>query len=219
MVLRLGQKGGGKTDFAIVRVPDEGPECFFLEDERVFELVEAESFVPDGSIRSLLPFHLLNQLKERSATSLAYATGVLERALDLDEAIASPVTDSGVYAFEFVPHPGLSPLVHNKGQIEVDGLFLARRGGGECVFVVEAKVDSKMRSVSKHKLAYPIYGMQEKVPAGIPIIPVYLRILRRSGQLMFFVAECEPFSTEPLTTLKVKRASAFNLILPALSIN
>jgi hypothetical protein len=127
MVLRLGQRSGGKTDFAIVRVRDQAPECFFLVDDLAFDSAEVRSFVPGGSIRSLLPFHLLNQLTERSATLLAYSTGLLQSALGLEDEIGTPISDSGVYAFDFIPHAGFPSLSHNKGRVEIEGLFVGRQ--------------------------------------------------------------------------------------------
>lgn len=219
MVLRLGQRIGGRTDFAIVRVPDLGPDCFFLIDDAVFSSTEIQSFVPAGSIRDLLPFHLLNQLTERSATLLACSTGLLESALELDGPISMPISDSGVYAFDFIPHVGRPALRHHQGQVEVDGLFVGRRAGSDSMFVIEAKVGSGLNSVAKHKLAYPIFGMWEKVPADIPIVPVYIRIVREGGVLAYYIAECHPLGrSEPLTSLTVKETRSFRLVLPSLSV-
>lgn len=218
MVLRLGQRSGSRTDFALVRVPEAGPECFFLLDEDVFASAQVQSFVPAGSIRDLLPFHALNQLSERSATLLGVGAGLLQEALRLDEPPSAPVSDSGVYTFDFVPHHGLRPLRHNRGQVEIDGLFLGRRGGADCLFVIEAKLGQRMGSVSKHKLAYPAYGIAEKVPRDIPIVPVYLRIVRQQGALTYYVAECLPLGrTQPLTDLTPKEMTALRLVVPSLS--
>jgi hypothetical protein len=102
--------------------------------------------------------------------------------------------------------------------VEIDALFVARRDGSDCVFVVEAKMD-RTRSLAKHKLLYPMLGIAEQVPAEFSVVPVYVRISRTDGGLVYAVAECAPLErrggTPYLTALGAHRVSRYRLWLPS----
>ena len=57
---------------------------------------------------------------------------------------------------------------HNRGQVEIDSLFIGRRRGEDVLFLLEAKQSD--RSLAKHKLVYPALAVADKVPADIAIV-------------------------------------------------
>ena len=192
MVLRLGSAAQGRgTAFALVRVPDL--RDFFLMHESVFSQ-DDEAFLPTSSERNLRAFRLLPKLTETSLVNLALASGVLGSALQIDEGsqVLVPATGQSIYSFEFQPHRSVSAeLSHNRGQVEIDALFLAPRNGKECLFLVEAKTGGGRRSLAKHKLAYPYLALRKEISPDIPIVPVYLHAERTSSGYRFRIAECE----------------------------
>lgn len=220
MVLRLGSAAQGRgTAFALIRVPDL--QDFFLMHESVFCRNE-ETFLPTGSERSLMAFRLLPKLTENSLVNLALASGVLGHALQIDDPsqVLVPATGQSTYSFEFQPHRSVSvELSHNRGQVEIDALFLAPRNGKECLFLVEAKTGASRRSLAKHKLVYPYIALRKEISPDIPIIPVYLNAERTSSGYRFRIAECE-FEThaDKLPVLcELKVASNCTFVIPSLS--
>lgn len=132
-------------------------------------------------------------LTETSYVNLALASGLLAHALRLDDAHKPivPATCQSTFTFNVRPHPcTAASWTHRRGQVEVDALFVAKRGGKQHLFVVEAKVSPGLRSLAKHKLVYPILALQTSVPKYLPIVPVYLRIVPASDGIHFFVCEC-----------------------------
>jgi hypothetical protein len=74
--------------------------------------------------------------------------------------------------------------------VQIDGVFIAKRHGIETLFVLEAKAGRGLDSLAKHKLVYPYLALRSHVPDYMPITPVYLRAVRESGELHFYVATC-----------------------------
>lgn len=193
MVFRLGRDVRSRnTCFALAR-SKSAYQDFFLDDELLAANICPELFIPLCAYRDLFPFQLLPALTEASLVNLALASGLLGCALNLDSHAQSiiPATGQSTFSFDVRPHEDSEiSWRHEKGQVEIDAMFVARRAGREVMFVVEAKVSDKFDSLAKHKLVYPVLAVQPHVPASLPIVPVYLRIVRSSGLLNFYVTEC-----------------------------
>jgi hypothetical protein len=144
-------------------------------------------------MRQLFVFTLLPKFTETSLVNLAMASGLLSHALQLDyEALPSaPATGQGTYSFTFSPHADLNVTwAHTRGQVEIDAAFIAKREGNETLFVVEAKAGDEFDSLAKHKLLFPALALRNGIPEYMPLVPVYIRALRRSDGFHFYVAEC-----------------------------
>ncbi len=193
MVFRLGIPENEKnTHFALAKYQTDWAD-YFLEDDSIFENNNVEAYIPPISLRQLFVFHLLPDFAESSAINLAISSGLLSAALNMDQTdqIAAPATGKGTFTFKLKPFPeALITWQHNKGQVEIDAMFIGKRKGKEILFVVEAKTSLKFGSLAKHKLVYPILAISNKIPSSIPIIPVYIRALKLDGGLQFHVAEC-----------------------------
>jgi len=193
MVFRLGREGRSRnTRFALARSKSAYRD-FFLDDAMLVGNKTPESFIPFCSYRDLFSFQLLPALTETSLVNLALASGLLGCALDLDSHAQTiiPATGQSTFTFNVRPHEdSQTTWLHEKGQVEIDAVFVARRAGREVMFVVEAKVSDKLDCLAKHKLVYPVLAIQPHVPASLPIVPVYLRVVRSSGLLNFYVTEC-----------------------------
>lgn len=194
MVFRLGSPQGEKhTHFALARCVD-GWSDYFLLDEDLFSGSASELFVPPVPTRQLFPFTLLPKFTETSLINLAIASGLLAQALrfDPDTPLSVPATGQGTYSFNFSPHRDLGVTwVHNRGQVEIDAVLVARREGKETLFVIEAKAGDEFESLAKHKLLYPVLALRSRIPDYVPIVPVYIRALRRAEGIHFHIAECE----------------------------
>ena len=216
MVLRLGRASDKGTQFAVVRIPEKSPEVFFLVDKDIFPDRPIQTFVPEASARDLFPYSLINKRNERSATNLGFASGLFAEALELDRPHPSTVPAGGnsTYTFSFLVDDDYeTELVHNDGQVEIDCLFVAKRGGRDTVFVLEAK-SGAFSSLAKHKLVYPVLGILPKVPEDFEVVPVYVRIQHDGASLTYNVAECKPLSATPtrtLTSLSVRSARRLRL--------
>lgn len=193
MVLRLGSRPKNKGSFfSLVKAKHSYSDFFFL-DEKLFAALTPELFLPDVSIRSLFPFQLLPKVTETSVVNLALASGLLPHALSVEksESLLIPATGQSVFSFEFRPRgDNDATLLHQQGQVEIDAVFVAKRDNRECLFIVEAKHGDKFDSLAKHKLLYPILSLLPKIPASMPIIPVYLRSIKTDTGINFFIAEC-----------------------------
>lgn len=191
MVFRLGSGPGGKgTNFALARHTGSWDD-YFLQDESIFEQCPNISVL--GCLEDIRIFEILPKSTETSLVNLAVNSGVLRVALDLDatdDAIVN-ATAQGTYTFTVRPHQYLNACWHHlAGQVEIDGAFVAYRGGIETLFVVEAKVSNAFDSLSKYKIAYPMLALMPKLPKSMPVIGVYLRVIRGTSGFDFCVAEC-----------------------------
>jgi hypothetical protein len=194
MVFRLGSPEGEKhTHFGLTRCVS-GWADYFLLDQEVFAAAKPELFIPPVSMRQLFAFTLLPKFTETSLVNLAIASGLLSHALGLDDATlpSAPATGQGTYSFTFSPHAELGlTWLHSKGQVEIDAAIIAKRRGEETLFVVEAKAGDDLDSLAKHKLLYPVLALRGGVPEYMPLVPVYIRVLRREDGLHYYLAECE----------------------------
>lgn len=223
MVFRLGSYNGQKgTSFALAKLQEypKWSEYFFV-DEEIFSRIKPESFLPNVSIRQLFAFELLSELTENSFINLAISSGLMAAALDIEtsESLAAPASSSGTFTFSFLPSRALNtPWTHQKGQVEIDALFVGKRNGEEVLFVIEAKTSERFKSLSKHKLVYPVLSISDKVPSSIPIVPVYLRAIKSlsSRYVDFFIAECTPINrtsgSVAINELEVVRARHLTLM-------
>jgi|TARA_Y100000031_G_scaffold156959_1_gene214517 hypothetical protein len=223
MIFRLGIPDKGKyTHFSLAKYQKRW-EDYFLEDNSIFGNNNVEAYIPPTSLRQLFAFHLLPDFAESSAINLAISSGLLSAALNMDQTdqIAAPATGKGTFTFEFKPFPE-APIKwqHNKGQVEIDAMFIGKRKGKEILFVVEAKSSLKFGSLAKYKLVYPILAICRKIPNNIPIIPVYIRALKVDGGLQFHIAECRlPDARERLITIsELEVENARSLVLLGLNL-
>ncbi len=212
MVLRMGIDGT-QARFALVRAERSVEREFFLSDSLCFDS-EADpiTYQPDKDV--LLPFELLGSLQEGGAVNLAVATGLLGRALNLDEPYSrvAPTQSASTHAFVVRPHASYAvQWTHESGQVEIDTIYLGKRAGQQKLFVIEAKHGKPGAGLAKHKLAYPAYVMASKpLPKGIEIVPVYLRSWQDGERVLFGAAECTfggaaaaMTSIEPLARAKI----------------
>jgi hypothetical protein len=194
MVLRLGIPEGEKNTFFGLSKCVNGWGDYFLLDDVLFEGVAPEMFIPTVSFRHLFPFYLLPAFTETSLVNLALASGLMAHALGLDEQTLplAAATGQSTHTFRFRPRIGMEePWTHARGQVEIDSLFAARRGGKETVFIVESKAAGGLDSLAKHKLLYPLLAIRGKVPHYMPVVPIYLRVVPKEDGYHFYFAECE----------------------------
>ena len=192
MVFRLGTSADGKsTQFALAKVSDALPDFFIYDDQT--HTNSPATFLPTASFRQLYPYQLLSLQSEAALVNLGVVSGLIGRALNLDENDQPivPATGQSVFSFDFKAHQSLDiQLTHNRGQVQTDVLFVGRRAEKEILFVVEAKCNPNAKSLAKHKLVYPILALAQKVPNDIEIVPVYLKINKTSTGIIYHVAEC-----------------------------
>ncbi|MFD2670969.1 DUF6997 domain-containing protein [Marinicrinis sediminis] len=192
MVMRLGQtKGGSGTQFALVKVQDKLDD-FFLIDDMIFNSVGTE-YVPAVNVEQLKIFSILPSLTEKSYVNLGFSSGLISYALGIDhiKPIFPPASCNSTYTFEFRPHSSISDVfIHNRGQVEIDAMFIEKRNNKETLFVLEAKSDTSHKSLAKHKLLYPVLGIASSVPKNIEIVPVYIKIRTSCRGIHYHIVEC-----------------------------
>lgn len=218
MVLRLGSPpGSNHTHFSLVKVATDWNDFFFI-DQSLFEREDRINFEPTVGTKSLLAFKIFPRLTESSLVNLALASGLFSKALNLDEINKQliPATGQSTFTFDFRPLTNSNQiLTHSNGQVEIDSLFIGKRHGKDCLFIVEAKSSNSFDSLAKHKLFYPLLAVSPQVPKNMEIIPVYLRIIRRNEFIEFNFAECEkPRNGDhfgALTELKVSKVKRYSL--------
>lgn len=192
MVLRLGKSTGVGTQFAVVKIKNRLSE-YFLFDEKIFTNDGVE-YIPEVEDNQLLAYQLLPTLTEASIVNLGFTSGLISKALRLDEVkpIFPPATCNSTFTFSFKPHSSLDiEVIHNKGQVEIDAMFVGKRNKVDTLFVVEAKIGSTHRSLAKHKLLYPVLAVAPQIPEHMPIVPVYLKAQHKKSGIHFHVVECE----------------------------
>jgi hypothetical protein len=178
-----------------------------------------QTFVPEASVRDLFPYRLLNRRSERSTTNLGFASGLFAEALELDcpHPSAVPAGGNSTYTFSFLVDNDYGvEFLHNDGQVEIDCLFVAKRGGRNTIFLLEAKA-GRFSSLAKHKLVYPVLGVLPQIPDDFEVVPVYVRIQQEGALLTYNVAECNfsrSASPHGLTSLSVRSAKRLRLWMP-----
>jgi hypothetical protein len=194
MVLRLGSSPNGiGTQFLLVKVKDRLRD-FFLFDDEVFIDLKGEYFNPIVSEAHLFGFRALPVLSETSLVNLALSSGLLSKALDLDNHVipSAPATGRSSFTFSVKPHRAICEVYkHNDGQVEIDALFVEKRYGKDTLFIIEAKCVDMHKSLSKHKLVYSVLAVAGNVPNNIPIVPVYIKVQKSNEELHFHIVECE----------------------------
>ena len=188
MVLRLGvsgTKGTVGTQFILVKAP--------LNDFFIIPTTDLvpETYLPKVSIRDLFAYQVLPIFTESSLVNLSLASGLLSRALGLDDIpILNPASGKSTFTFDFRTHKTVDKVFHhNKGQVEIDSIFLGKKSGKDYLFVIEAKVNKS--NLAKHKLIYPVLSIVPKLPEDIGIIPVFLNIKKTDNGFYYHVVECE----------------------------
>lgn len=191
-VLRL-----GRGRFALIRLESvEQLRSLFLFDSDLWRR-PAKDIEPLDKER-LAVYSLVNRHSETNLINLALASGALALALGLDDHGRFPPVATAQSVFSFAIKPVTAwdlTLDHTKGQVEVDGMFVARLGGRRALFVVEGKTEKQYsgnRSLYKTKLAYSARAASAALPVELPVIPVYLRASRHDDVAEFRVCRCRP---------------------------
>lgn len=225
MIFRCGAGEGARgTRFALARAAN-WPDDYFLPDDAAPGTPDI--FLSAAPNRQLFVYTLVKPV-ERTLVNLAFATGALAELLLLDERgpFEAPATGATTYSFDFKPRMDDSAVFkHANGQVDVDAMLVAQRGRREHVFVIEAKynsasesINSDARRLAKHKLLFPVLGLQQRVPAGMPIVPVSLRAVVYDRHVDFHVIECEQYAGSADGPISVDRivpaAEARHLRLP-----
>ena len=218
MVFRLGRFAGTRhTAFALHRCR-EGWADFFFDDAVLFGDRDPQTFTSTRSRQAIAAFQYLPRLTETSVVNLAAASGLLSVALGLDDTdeCLIPATGQSTYTFDVRPYADTFPWSHVAGQVEIDALWFAKRRGQKTLFLVEAKCTPNFESLAKHKLVYPYLALRTTVPTQTPIVPVYLRALRRKNAWDFFICECElhqPSLSAVASLLPTERICAMRVLL------
>ncbi|SFJ50214.1 DUF6997 domain-containing protein [Thermoflavimicrobium dichotomicum] len=217
MILRLGRSNDNRsTQFCIVKGPRL--DDFFIMDKNIFS-EHGEYFIPKHENSDLSIYRLFPKLTEGSFVNLAFASGLLNYALDLDSnhALYPPMTCRSTFSFQFKPHTLIDiKLEHREGQVEIDSMFIEKRKGQPTLFILEAKQDRNYRSLAKHKLVYPSLALASQLTDNIPIVPVYLKVTNSIFGIHYHIVEC--FLPDPrkkiisLDELQVKKYT--HLIIP-----
>lgn len=221
MILRLGKANESRgMQFALIKVKDV--KDYFLIDEKNFT-ESGQTYLPTKSIRDLFEYQVFSFLSESSFVNLGVVSGLISRALGLDEykVPLTPATGKSTCHFEFCPYSQYKDILfnHNNGQVEIDGVLVAERGEKQTVFVLEAKSDRNHKSLAKHKLVYPFLALAKKVPRDMPMVPVYIKVFREDDGIHYHVLECHLPDTGnaniAINELKVKKYN--HLVLPILN--
>lgn len=191
MVLRLGTSPDNRgTQFVLVKT--ENLSSFFLEDSKIFTQKNVEEFPTKESYTKSLYQVLPALSSERFLINLALTSGLLGLALEL-ESVSSAATCQSTFSFNLRLHSSINQIYrHDKGQVEIDSIFLGRKNGRDVIFVIEAK-SNKSKSLAKHKLVYPVLAIVEanEVPSEIQVVPVYVKISTQKDGFYYNIVECE----------------------------
>jgi hypothetical protein len=193
MVLRLGSGGkGSETQFALVRASGHLRD-FFIHDSEIEQNSISAPFLPSSRYIDIFPFTLFPNPSETNLVNFSLASGAVQDALEIEEKSSEmiPATGSTKATFDFYPHRNLQvPLTHQNGQIQVDAIIMGRRSGVQELFVIEAKVGPKNKTLAKHKLLYAACALAPQVPQGIRIVPTYIKFMRTDSGLKILLGEC-----------------------------
>ena len=139
-ILRLGIPDDAKTtQFSLVKLASLS-DGFFL-DQPIFDSAVIGNFIPETSLRSLYPYHLLPKLTESSLLNLALRSGILAEALNIDPGIKLEFALEGIPPIRLISiHCHIIYRCSAQSwTVEIDSMFVARRQGQECI-VIEAKI-------------------------------------------------------------------------------
>lgn len=213
MVFRLGEAPGDVgTQFAIAKVKGRLRD-FFLCDHEVFKTATFSVFEPAVSTESLRVFQILPDITESTQINLGLLSGLFSHALGLRSGPIQAAVTSGksTCRFDLRLHSTLGIVTHERGQIEIDAMFIEERNGQTTLFLIEAK--TKYRSLAKHKLVYPMLAVAPYVPKEIAIVPIYIRMLSASDGLHYQILECDfpdpRLGVRAIDDLKPKSGSHF----------
>ena len=218
MVFRLG--GASTSMFALAQAPDRIEDFFIVDAE--LDSPSREVFLPAVPYSDLFQFSIVGSLTEANAVNLALASGILGHALSLDEPSprSSPATGQTTYNFDVVPVPNGPTWKHDRGQVEIDAMFVAHRNGTPSVFVVEAK-SGQRGTLAKYKLTYACAALAGagNLPTGMEIVPIYVRSWEEHGLVVYRIAECNSYRSKQdvgrraVTDLQVTNVCEFSMPL------
>lgn len=219
MVFRLGRYQG-TSETAFVLIKSKNVKNFFFIDEELFGNQNTQTFIPTISMRDFFTYRIFPNSSESTLVNLGLASGVIGEALGLDkkEHLLAPTTGKSTFSFE-VGFDSISGkrFLHDNGQVEIDCLLLGRRNNRDILFVIEAKKNSNHKSLSKHKVVYPILSIIDKLPNDMSVVPVYLKIQKGAEGIDYHCAEANEISRLSSKTyiedIKIKKSSIFRLEL------
>ncbi|MEN1761431.1 DUF6997 domain-containing protein [Anoxynatronum sibiricum] len=188
MVLRLGASNHGTgTQFILAKVKDRLKDFFLVNDE-VFRMSQPDIFHPKKNLNSLKGYKIMPVLSETSLVNLALTSGLLSEALSFDVKMVpgAPTTGKSTFSFKFKVHSLIKQVFeHRNGQVEIDALFVEKRKGRDTLFIIEAKSGATIRSLSKHKLVYPILSVASHVSPHVDIVPIYMQVFKERDEYFY----------------------------------
>ncbi|MDB4460807.1 hypothetical protein N9047_01290 [bacterium] len=123
-------------------------------------------------------------------------------------------TGQGTYSFEVKAREDRKePWRHNKGQVEIDCIFVGCRNGEKLLLWVEAKSGKPNASLAKHKLMYPLAAVRNSAPSEIKVVPNYMKSSTEPDGLHFMVVECEDSTSDPCVIKSISAVKTSHLIL------
>lgn len=221
MVFGLGGAPGERGPaFALARCVGGWSDYFFDDRELQNDARDCGIVEPENPHQVELLLATLGPA-EPTLLSVAAGSGLLRRALELDDGCAVvPAAGRGRFTFDVRAHEAYPDVwQHRAGPVEIDGVFVGRRGGVETVFVIAARASRQPDSLAKHPLAYAALATLQALPTGSTVVPVYVRALKSAKSVRYLVAECHPvgLGTEPfaIAALRARRAALTTLPLAA----
>ncbi|MBC99340.1 MAG: hypothetical protein CME63_16475 [Halobacteriovoraceae bacterium] len=213
MVLRLGKSSDSKgTQFSLIKT-DNWSDYFLFNSVPTNDVTE-HRFENDPNYES---FRVINKLTESSFINLLLHSKVLLRHLNFDsDSPIIPATSNSTHSFIVKPHSKSDiEWLHDNGQVEVDNIFTAKRGGENILCIIEAK-SNKSNSLAKHKLVYPILSIQPNLSKEYKIIPLYIRINKEKNKISFQVIECsfpQDINEQFINKLTPVKVTNFSVVL------
>lgn len=192
------------TNFGLARTKGAWDD-YFLIDNINFD--RSEFHLNKKQREQLSAFQVLPTLTEKSLVNFVLASGLIQDVLELDdpEEKLIPANCQSTFSFQFQPHHQIDVVWdHTKGQVEIDSLFFARKGGERRLFLIESKHNIAQKTLAKHKLVYPILSMRGELRnPGIPIMPIYMKTQTVGSDLLVDITMCDfPHESKSVSELK-----------------
>ncbi len=174
---------------------------------------------------------MLPSFSETALVNFSLSSGLLYDFLKIkNNKNIFTVNSSGNYTFNFKPLSNFDTfLTHNRGAVEIDSFFIAKRNNVKHLFIIEAKMirtgrggGLQHKSLAKHKLLYPILSIKDNISENITVTPVYIRFIQNNKigsedfkKITIKLVECKiPFINGifgALDELKPVRSSIYNV--------
>jgi hypothetical protein len=192
------------THFGLARTKGSWND-YFLIDNINFD--RSEFHLNQKQREQLSAFQVLPTLTEKSLVNFVLASGLIQDVLELDnpEEMLIPANCQSTFSFQFQPHNQIDAVWdHTNGQVEIDSLFFARKGGERRLFLIESKHNIAQKTLAKHKLVYPILSMRSELSnLGIPIMPIYMKTQTVGSDLLVDITMCDfPHTSKSVSELR-----------------